>query len=60
MKRKDFMANSMKAGMGRELLVPLFDANSQPEKRLGKIYHHKKLTKFIQESVSMNLNQKTN
>lgn len=54
------MANSMKAGMGRELLVPLFDANSQPEKRLGKIYHHKKLTEFIQESVSMNLNQKTN
>lgn len=41
MKRKDFLANRMKAGMGRELLVPLFDANSQPEKRLCKIYHHK-------------------
>lgn len=36
MKGKSFLANSMKAEMGRVLLAPLFDANSQSEKNLVK------------------------
>lgn len=45
--------------MRRVLLAPLFDANSHSGKNRGEIYHHRELTKFLEEPVSTNFNKKT-
>lgn len=47
-------------GWNGEGVPSLFDANNPSEKKLGEIYHQRELTEFLQESVSMKLNQKLN
>lgn len=47
-------------GWDGEGVPPPFDANNPSEKKLVEIYHQRELTEFLQESVSMKLNQKLN